>query len=575
MPRPKSTATKTKEPKKGPKPKSAFDKDKTTQKKAEAAAHSPEAEAKRAVTNKTQEAIRLVQPLILNTIKDALVKPNEFTGRAWYEDFVGAFLKNALEHPDGRPAQLMASNLFSVDILDKLDKETERMIAKDIAFSRYRLSSTLFKQQKQVFEDQLSEMICVLCGRRSGKTELNARSLVSTALEPNTPCCYIHLTFQNAVAQLYDLVVQCSRIAGLEIVNGEDKGNGKEGSRSDGEIIFSNGSSIKFRGNANKQEIEKIRGYKYKKVIIDESQSQKNLRYLIEEVLQPLLLDYEHSQLILSGTPPRIPGTYFESAYIGNEYVSYHWDLRDNPFIPNHTAVLEEICRKKGLTMESALIQREYLGQIVYDTEALCYKEVKTYKGELPPDFIPDRVYIGVDFGFEDYNAVISVAANLSQKRAYVIREDKFNHASATQIVDKVKSHYDDAKNLVFKRNKDIELDRAITIYTDTNEKSIAYDMVQTYNLPVCCAYKYDKNMAIEQLADLLRTGVFTIIEGGELENETKFAVHPRDPDTDAILPGYDDDIYHPDAMDALLYISRQFFYEVGDPSGGQGEKVE
>ena len=44
MPRPKSTATKVKEPKKGRKPKSAFDKDKTTQEKAEKAAHTPEAE---------------------------------------------------------------------------------------------------------------------------------------------------------------------------------------------------------------------------------------------------------------------------------------------------------------------------------------------------------------------------------------------------------------------------------------------------------------------------------------------------------------------------------------------------
>lgn len=575
MPRPKSTATKVKEPKKGRKPKSAFDKDKTTQEKAEKAAHTPEAELKRATTEKTKEAIRLVQPLILSTIKDALVKPNEDTGRAWYEQFISTFLADAIEHPEGRPAQLMASNLFSTDILSKLDHETEKMIARDIAFSRYRLSSTLFRQQKEVFEDQLSDLICVLCGRRSGKTELNARNLVSTALEPNTPACYIHLTFQNAVAQLYDLVVQCSKIAGLEIVNGEDKGNGKEGSRSDGEIIFSNGSSIKFRGNANRQEIEKIRGYKYKKVIIDEAQSQKNLRYLIEDVLQPLLLDYENSQLILSGTPPRIPGTYFESAYIGNEYQSYHWDLRDNPFIPNHSEVLEEICKKKGLTMDSALIQREYLGQIVYDTEALCYKGYKVYNGQLPADFIPNRVYIGADFGFADYNAIITLAADTIHKRAYVYRESKFNHAGVGDIVADIRKAYDGAKQLILERNHNVPLDEAIMVICDQNEKSIAYELVETYQINAYCAYKYDKNMAIEQLAGLIRTGEINIIEGGVLEDEAKHTVHPRDPDTDAILPGYDDEVYHPDAFDSLLYVSRQYLYETGGDLGGQGQKVE
>lgn len=566
-----SSATKSvKTPKRGRKPRNSFDKDSENLKKATENAHSEKATAKRNTTKEVTKALRLVQPAVLQTIKDALLTPDQQTGRAWYEDFIDIFLQDAKTNPSGRPATIMASNLFSVDILQKLDQETEKMIARDIAFARYRLSSTLFREQKQVFEDTLSSLICEMCGRRAGKTELNARSLVSSALEPNTPVCYIHLTFQNAIAQLYDLVLQSSKIAGLDIVNGEKH----EGSRNDGEIIFSNGSSIKFRGNANKQEIEKIRGYKYKKVIIDEAQSQKNLRYLIEDVLQPLLLDFEHSQLVLTGTPPRIPGTYFESAFIGAEYQSYHWDLRSNPFIPNHTEVLNEICRKKGLTMDSALIKREYLGEIVYDTEALCYHTYKTYKGELPNDFIPDRIYIGVDFGFSDYNAIITLAADVRRKKAYVYRESKFNHATASDVMLDVQKTFDGAKELIIKRNASVPLDSAITIYCDSNEKSIAFELAQTYRLPAYCAYKYDKNMAIEQLSTMLATGEIEITEGGALEDEAKHTVHPRDEDTDAILPGYDDEVYHPDAFDALLYASRQYLFETGGDYGGEGSKI-
>lgn len=567
-----SKATKPiKAPKRGRKPRSAFDKDSENQKKATKNAQSDSAIAKRNTTKDVTKAMRLVQPAVLETIKNALLTPDQQTGRAWYEDFIDIFLSDAKENPNGRPAQIMASNLFSIDILQKLDQETEKMIARDVAFARYRLSATLFREQKQVFEDQLSAFICEMCGRRAGKTELNARSLVSSALEPNTPVCYIHLTFNNAIAQLYDLVLQSSKIAGLDIVNGEKH----EGSRSDGEIIFSNGSSIKFRGNANKQEIEKIRGYKYKKVIIDEAQSQKNLRYLIEDVLQPLLLDFQHSQLILTGTPPRIPGTYFETAYRGIEYQSYHWDLRSNPFIPNHAEVLNDICKRKGLTMESALIKREYLGEIVYDMEALCYRNYVTYEGELPGDFKPNRCYIGVDFGFCDYNAVITLVADTLNKRAYTLRESKFNHATATDVMQDVQKAFEGAKELIFKRNPSVPLDSAITIYCDTNEKQIAYELSQTYRLPAYCAYKHDKNMAIEQLSTMLSSGEIKIKKGGALEDEAQHTVHPRDEDTDAILPGYDDEVFHPDAFDALLYASRQYLFETGGDYGGEGSKVE
>lgn len=566
-----SSATKSvKTPKRGRMPRNSFDKDSENLKKATENAHSEKATAKRNTTKEVTKALRLVQPAVLQTIKDALLTPDQQTGRAWYEDFIDIFLKDAKDNPSGRPATIMASNLFSVDILQKLDQETEKMIARDIAFARYRLSSTLFREQKQVFEDTLSALICEMCGRRAGKTELNARSLVSSALEPNTPVCYIHLTFQNAIAQLYDLVLQSSKIAGLDIVNGEKH----EGSRSDGEIIFSNGSSIKFRGNANKQEIEKIRGYKYKKVIIDEAQSQKNIRYLIEDVLQPLLLDFEHSQLILTGTPPRIPGTYFEEAFRGIEYQSYHWDLRSNPFIPNHAAVLEEICKRKGLTMESPLIMREYLGEIVYDTEALVYKTYKTYEGEIPGAFIPNRCYIGCDFGFCDFNSVITLVADTENKKAYTLRESKFNHATATDIMEDVRKAFDNAKEFIFKRNRNIPLDSAITIYCDSNEKSIAYELAETYRLPAYTAYKYDKNMAIEQLSSMLATGEIEIKKGGALEDEAQHTVHPRDEDTDAILPGYDDEVFHPDSFDALLYASRQYVFETGGDYGGEGSKI-
>lgn len=248
--------------------------------------------------------------------------------------------------------------------------------------------------------------------------------------------------------------------------------------------------------------------------------------------------------------------------------------MRQNPYIPNVNEALAEICRKKGLTMESTLIRREYLGEIVYDTEALCYKGYRTFNGSVPPEFKPDRIYIGVDFGFSDYNAVITLAADTVNKRAYVIGEKKFNKATVTEIVETINKAMEHAKEFVFTRNKSADINSCIGIYCDSNEKSIAYELYQTYRLPANIAYKYDKDMAIEQLAEWMRNGTIYIPEKGVIADECEQTVHPRDEDTDAILPGYDDEVYHPDALDALLYASRQFAFDIGDDTGGAGKKV-
>ena len=578
-PKTKETRKKTPAEKKtgirGKKPVKSFDQDKETLEKAQKARKTPEAEAKRKANREASIQLKtvttsLIQGDVLSFIRDSLTSVNPLTKKPWYQAYIQKFMDDAMVDPTGKAGMLMASNLFSDNILSKLDAETDKIIARDIAFGRYRLSQTLFDKQREVIDDRITKSKCVICGRRSGKTEMNARYLVDACLQPNTPTCYIHLTFQNGIDQLFDLAVAAANAISLVIVNGNGKGD-----KSEGLIEFSNGSSIKFRGNANKQESEKIRGYKYRLVIIDEAQSQRNLRYLVEDIVQPLLIDYADSCLVLTGTPPRIPHTYFEAAFVGNEYKSFHWDMRNNPFIPNVEEALAEICRKKGLTMDSPLIQREYLGLIVYDTEALCYKNYKTYKGEPPADFIPNRVYIGVDFGFSDYNAVISVAADTERKLAYVIFEKKFNKATVTEIVDTVRKAMDNAKDIIVKRNPSVDLASCINIFCDSNEKSIAYELYQTYRLPANVAYKYNKDMAIEQLAEWMRNGTLYIPEGGIIADECEQAVHPRDEDTDAILPGYDDEVYHPDALDALLYASRQFAFDIGEDTGGQGQKVQ
>ena len=114
--------------------------------------------------------------------------------------------------------------------------------------------------------------------------------------------------------------------------------------------------------------------------------------------------------------------------------------------------------------------------------------------------------------------------------------------------------------------NKDADLAN-ITIVTDSNEKTICYELSVTEKLPAYPCYKYDKVMAISQLSDWCRTGKIKVPKDGYLAEEFDLTVYKRD-DNDNITSEIDES-YHPDIADALLYASRQMWFTVGATGGG------
>jgi hypothetical protein len=285
-----------------------------------------------------------------------------------------------------------------------------------------------------------------------------------------------------------------------------------------------------------------------------------------------MLTDFADSVLYLIGTPPRRKYTYFENAFNNKTWKHFHWTMADNPFIPDVDEEIKRICEEKGLTVESPLIQREYFGKIAYDTEAQIFKGFQVYSGDIPAEFIPDHIYGGNDFGFSDYNGVIELVGNVTDKKAYVVFEKKFNKSTITEIINQTRTGFEEATMFALKRNKSFDLSNR-GIYTDDNEKSIAYEMHTTYGLPAWTAYKYDRDLAIEQLAEWCRLGRIVIPEGGELADEFEQILHPRD-EQDNILPGMDDS-YHPDITMALLYAFRQFLFDCGEDLGGESKNKQ
>ena len=520
----------------------------------------PETQKKK---QETQKINKLIKGEIFEEIRKNLLNPVGKSKTPFYQDFIREYVQLGIKDPNSPAGRLIAEQIFRDDIINKLDEQTEKALAKDVDFTQYRLQKRLFKRQKEVYNDFVSPKIAVMCSRRAGKTENNADLICRVAAVPNSPILYINLTFDNAIRQMYNRVTAEAERAELRI---------EKESKSAGFIHFANGSSVLFKGNKDKSEADKMQGDKYRLVIIDEAQSQCNMTYLIDTIIRPMLADYADSQLILTGTPPRRRGTYFEDVFNNIRWTKYNWTMFENPYIPDPEQTIQDICNEKGITRDSPFIQREFYGKIAYDTEAQVFKGYKVYKGAVPSNFIPTHIYEGVDFGYSDYNGIVTMAANVEQRQAYIIYERKFNKATVTDIINSVREGFENGKRFLLERNPNADLNNC-QIFTDTNEKSITYELSQTYGLPAYCAYKYDKAMAVEQLAEECRTGRIMNIEGGEVANEFEQTLYKRD-DLDNITSELDDG-YHPDITMALLYASRQYFYDCGLDAGGESKNKQ
>lgn len=511
--------------------------------------NSPEAHRKSAETRKTN---RLIRTVVYDELKEKLLKEDGH-GKAYYQKFLEKFLDTALKYPDSKPGATVAETIFQKELLQMLDEQHEKEMNKDRDFQRYRLIKDFFKEQRDVIlETNHSKRMIACCSRRAGKTDLASGAINYAAIIPDSRIIYINLTFTNAINQIWNNTIKRAETMGLEI---------SKSSKADGTIEFGNGSSLRIMGNPNNSEIEKLRGEaKVSLIIIDEFFHQRNMQYAIDEVISPLMADRRDSTLLCMGTPPRLAKTYGEKCWGEKGWKKFHWTMFDNPYMPDPQEYLEEYCKNKGISIDSPFIQREYFGKIgVYDTEALVFKDRKTYNIFDKNEPITG-ICIGVDYGFSDYNAVISVAYNKNTKRSWVVKESKFNKAGVSDIINTIMEHYNYAVELCNINRIDKE---NIFIYADTNEESITYDLMNKYHLPAFNCYKYDKAYAIQLLAEELRTGRMQIPNNGILDNEMEQILYQRD-DEDSIIPQIDEEIgIHPDAAMALLYASRKIFFDM------------
>ena len=490
---------------------------------------------------------RRITPETQQYIRDEMFLPDA-SGVPFIHQFIHNFMVEAKTDPNSQAARILANTIFKEDMMATLDAELNRQMTKDTEFIAYRIRNTLYDKQQEVYDNRIDRTIQAICTRRAGKTELLARLMLRDAMTPQHHVLYINRTFDNAVKQ-----------AGKPLTDLLEKLDIKySGSPGGGQVTFENGSDITFGGFYNKGEIDKFRGFKYSLVLVDEIGHLRNPKMLVQEVLEPAMMDYgKEAQLIYTGTPPRIKKSFAYELWHNPNIKHYHWSFMDNPYIPSKEDVIEKVCKDHGMSVDAPFIQREYFGNMeAFDEDAMIFRGYK--KIDCLPQTTFDYGWIGVDWGYEDKAAVVSVLAK--GKQAYIIKSWSEAKKSISDICNVIKEHLNNLK-------ENYNIAHPVWVICDQNEKSAVYELYQTYKIQnAYCAYKYDKDLAIDQLAEWLRNDSMFVVNNKDNEaiiEDLDNMLWSRDEETDDILHEIADDEYHGNAAFALLYVSRQFDYDV------------
>jgi len=341
----------------------------------------------------------------------------------------------------------------------------------------------LFNRQLALVDDE-SRFKAALCSRRAGKTHTCCYYMIEEAFKhPNSIVAYIAITRQVAKRLMWNLLKQANRQyhIGMKFNNVE--------------LIATlrNGSQIILNGANDEADVDKLRGSGYPLVIIDEAASYGPfLTSLIEEVIEPALIDY-NGTLMLTGTPNARCSGYFYDATTNPkyEYSVHKWTVRENPYIPHAAEFLAKKLQKRNWTEDNPVFQREWCGKWVKSFDSLIYKYTdENIYMEAPDDSADWEYVLGVDLGYADATAFVVLGFSRDLPDCYIVETYKESKMIPTQIAHKI-----------------IELNEHfgfVSIVADTGGlgRSIVEEIRQRFGVPIQAAEKKKKASFIEIMND-------------------------------------------------------------------------
>ena len=353
----------------------------------------------------------------------------------------------------------------------------------------YRWQEDLFEQQLAFINDP-SCFKTALCSRRAGKTYASCYYLIETASKhPDSLSAYIGLTRTSA-----------KRLMWMELKRANRKYHiGMRFNNSELVATLPNNSQIILTGANDEADIDKLRGSAYRLVVLDEAASfGAHMEVLVQEVLEPALIDY-NGTLAMIGTPnAACSGTFFHATTNpAFGYSNHHWTIMDNPHIPHAKDWLDKRMLQKKWEIDNPVYLREWRGQWIRSVDSLVYKysEEKNFYDSLPFHEHDFEYILGIDLGYEDATAFVVGAYSPDLPHFYVVDTFKESKLLPSEIAQKVYD-YNEIYNFT-------------SMVADTGGlgKSIVEEMRQRWALPILPAQKKNKAAYIELMNSDLAAG--------------------------------------------------------------------
>jgi len=413
--------------------------------------------------------------------------------------------------------RLENKSLQDVPELKDLTQEQLTIIHKYLA-SRLNqpLHDGLHDNQKAVFISPAKRK-AVVTGRRAGKTTLDARLLLQSIEktmeleEDEARIAYCSVTRGYAKRLMWGRLQLVAKAQNIELEYNNTEQIAKA----------ANGNEIWIMGLHDSRDIERLRGFSYLRVIIDECQGLYiDFTELVDEIIEPALADFD-GDLIVSGTPNAACSGFFYEASNGHipGWETFNWTVLDNPFFPRWRKAddwhkyavdwLDSMRKSKGWDLDNPVYQREWLGKWIKDEGGLVYKYNSSkngYIGEAPKGL---NHVIGVDLGYDDAFSLV-VWGFMPEVSPEVWQVDEYVKSGIT-ISDWAR---------VIKQFQHQYQPYATVADTGGLGKAIIKEMQIRHGMSIQAAEKTDKKDFIELWNSDAVAGLIHVIKGSRYERE-------------------------------------------------------
>ena len=406
----------------------------------------------------------------------------------------------------------------------------------------------LHPAQTAFWEDKARFKVAI-CGRRAGKTNLAYRGLLQgMCANPNTIHAYVGVTRESAKRLAWNPLRRLAKQHGLQIQFNKV------------ELIayHVNGAELWILGADREEDMDKMRGAAYKRVVIDEAASYRAfIERMVNEVIEPALGDHR-GDLWLMGTPGRTAAGYFYDASTqapGFEKFSVHkWTVEDNPYFLEPTEWLEDLRHRNGWGVDHPTYRREYLGEWCKDDSALVYKfEKERNLIDALPD-TPDayNYVLAMDFGVVDPTAFVILAYHPHDPCVYVVESYKRADLGPSDVAEHIRLLQDR-----YARIKDSEpLTAFETIVGDTGGMGKAYakELQSRHAIYVKPAEKREKLAYIDHMNGDLISGRIKLVTNPNEDLVREWQTLPWLTRDGRKQEKYDERRYDDHLADACLY---------------------